>query len=105
MSIIAARTSQISARESCAPGSQFRAQKGWPVFRFVSPRAVTAKRPDAPAPSFRAILPPTVAKMVQGRRHARPVILAILLCCTAVSAAQAETEPSAETLAPGNALR
>src|SRR5216684_2593829 len=104
MSIIAARTSQISARESCAPGSQFRAQKGWPVFRFVSPRAVTAKRPDAPAPSFRAILPPTGAKMVQGRRHARPVILAMLLLCTAFSAAQAETEPSAETLARGKAL-
>ncbi len=42
--------------------------------------------------------------MVQGRRHAMPVILAMLLLCTAFSVAQAETEPSAETLARGKAL-
>jgi len=42
--------------------------------------------------------------MVQGRRHAMRVILAILFLCTAFSVAQAQSEPSAETLARGKAL-
>ena len=42
--------------------------------------------------------------MVQGRRHAMRVILAILLLCTAFNVPQAQTEPSAETLARGKAL-
>ncbi len=41
---------------------------------------------------------------MQGQRHAIPAILAILFLCTAFSVAQAETEPSAETLARGKAL-
>jgi len=42
--------------------------------------------------------------MVQGRRHAMRVILAMLFLCTAFSVARAQTEPSAETLARGKAL-
>src|ERR1700676_471685 len=42
--------------------------------------------------------------MVQGRRHAMRVILAILFLCTAFSVARAQSEPSAETVARGKAL-
>ena len=42
--------------------------------------------------------------MVQGRRHAMRAILAMLFLCTAFSVAQAQSEPSAETLARGKAL-
>jgi mono/diheme cytochrome c family protein len=42
--------------------------------------------------------------MVQGRRHAIRAILGMLFLCTAFSAAKAQTEPSAETLARGKAL-
>ena len=41
---------------------------------------------------------------MQGRRHAMRVILAMLFLCTAFSVAQAQSEPSAETLARGKAL-
>ena len=42
--------------------------------------------------------------MVQGRRRTMLAILAALILCTAFSGAQAQSEPSAETLARGKAL-
>src|SRR5580658_4474523 len=53
---------------------------------------------------FRAIMPASRGRSMQGRHYAMRPILAIVLLCSAFAGLEAQAEPTAETIARGKAL-
>src|ERR1700722_10034762 len=104
MSVFAANAPQIWAREPRACESQFHAGYGGSPFSTVSGVGADAKRRNALAAPVSRYNAPRGDRLVLGRYCAMRAILAILFLCTAFAWREAQAEPSADTIARGQAL-